>query len=162
MRTMTPFFGHRLNTDLWSEMDKVFNDFAVASRPAYDEREFSPATEIAESAEGYLLSIDLPGIKKEDIKIDVADSTITISGERKNTRESGQRGHIEKYYGAFKRSFVLPREVELDNITAHYEDGVLELLVPKSKEAQPRKIEIQTGKSGFFSNLLKADTDDKK
>ncbi|MNJ96639.1 Spore protein SP21 [compost metagenome] len=163
--SITPFFtGRNLTSDLWSEMDRMIDDFAKTDRPSYDEKYFSPATEILENAENYLLSIDVPGIKKENIQIEFVDNTLTISGERTNTRsaEDAKVRRLERSYGHFKRSFALPRTVNSQKIEAHYENGVLELLIPKAQEAQARKIEVQTGKSGFFSDLIGSKKEDAK
>lgn len=146
MRMLTPFFNSRnLTTDLWREMDRIFDQMSTSNAPVYDEREFSPASELMEEESRYILSIDLPGMKKDDIKIEVADSTLVISGERKHDKrmDANQVHRYEKPYGAFKRSFVLPSTVKADGIEARYEDGVLELYLPKTEVATARKIEIQ-------------------
>lgn len=156
MRTLTPFFTSRnLTRDLWNEMDRMFDHFATPGLPVYDEREFTPASELTEEENHYMLSIDLPGMKKEDIKIEVADGTLVISGERKHERrnDANQVHRFEKTYGMFKRSFVLPNTISADKVEARYENGVLELYLPKTAVAQARKIEIQSGKSSFFDRL---------
>ncbi|AZZ36056.1 heat-shock protein [Bdellovibrio sp. qaytius] len=158
MRTLTPFFTSRnlAPSDLWREMDRMFDHFTPPGLPIYDEREFSPASELMEEEGHYMLSMDIPGMKKDDIKIEVADGTLIISGERKNEKrnETNQVHRFEKSYGAFKRSFVLPNTINAEKVEARYEDGVLELYLPKTEVAQARKIEIQSGKSGTFDNLL--------
>lgn len=157
MRTLTPFFTSRnLTSDLLREMDRMFDHFTPPGQPIYDEREFSPASELMEEENHYLLSIDIPGMKKEDIKIEVADGTLIISGERKNEKrsEANQVHRYEKTYGTFKRSFVLPNTIDAEKVEARYEDGVLELYLPKTEVAQARKIEVQSGKGGIFDKLL--------
>lgn len=157
MRTLTPFFTSRnLTSDLWREMDRMFDHFTPPGLPVYDEREFSPASELMEEENHYLLSMDLPGMKKEDIKIEVADGTLVISGERKNAKhnDTNQVHRYEKTYGSFKRSFVLPNTIDAEKVEARYEDGVLELYLPKTEVAQVRKIEVQSGKGGIFDKLL--------
>jgi HSP20 family protein len=146
MRTLTPFFTTRnVSNNLWREMDRMFDHFATHSLPSYDEREFSPASELIEQENQYLLSIDLPGMKKEDIKIEVADGTLVISGERKQEKrdDENQVHRFERTYGSFKRSFVLPNTISTDKVEAKYEDGVLSLQLPKTEIAQARKIEIK-------------------
>lgn len=157
MRALTPFFNSRnFPRDLWSEMDRMFDHFATPGLPVYDEREFAPASELTEEENHYMLSMDLPGMKKEDIKIEVADGTLVISGERKHEKrtDANQVHRFEKSYGAFKRSFVLPNTISADKVEARYEDGVLELYLPKTEVASARKIEIQSGKGGIFDKLL--------
>ena len=158
MRTLTPFFTSRSLTpnDLFREMDRMFDQFTPPGTPIYDDRDFSPASELMEEESHYMLSIDIPGMKKEDIKIEVADGTLVISGERKNEKrtESNQIHRYEKSYGSFKRSFVLPNTISAEKVEARYENGVLELYLPKTEVAQARKIEIQSGKGGIFDKLL--------
>lgn len=142
MRTLT------LSSNLLREMDRVFDDLSSSSKNIYDEREFAPPTEINESEGHFLLSVDLPGIKKEDINIEVKDNILTLTGVRKSnfTEETLKTQRLGKTYGQFKRSFVLPNTVNTDNIEARHEDGVLELVLPKTPIAQPKKIEIQAGR----------------
>lgn len=125
-----------LASDLFTEMDRFLDDWQGApTRGFYNERGFEPACEITEGEDRYTLSLDVPGMKKEDIKIEVIDNALTISGERK--RES-------KSYGVFKRSFTLPASIEADKAEARYENGVLEIDLPKTPMAKPRQIEIRS------------------
>lgn len=137
MRTVHPFFTTGLPSDLWRQMDRLLDEST----------EFAPAYEVAERDDHFALSVDLPGLKKNDIKIEVLDKTLTLSGERKK---------FEKTYGTFKRSFTLPNTVSTEKIEAHYEDGVLTLYIPKTQAAQARTIEIQSGKSSFLEKFLGA------
>ncbi len=137
MRATHPFFTTGLHSDLWRQMDRVFEETV----------EFTPAYEVSERDDHYAISLDIPGVKKDEIKIEVLDKTLTISGERKK---------LEKSYGTFKRSFVLPSTVSTEKIEAHYEDGVLNLYVPKTPAAQARTIEVQAGKSSFLEKFLGA------
>ncbi len=149
MRMLTTYIPTRgFTSDIWSEMDRFLDDWnrSVANK-SYSERSFSPASEITESGDYYLMSLDLPGMKQDDIKIEMSDDILTISGERK-------RATSEKSYGYFKRSFSLPEAVEADKIEARYENGVLELYLPKTPAAKPRHIQIQSGKASFFDKLL--------
>lgn len=142
MRMFTPYLStQRLASDLFDEMDRLFDEWnrELPSR--------APACEVAESDEHYLMSVDLPGVKKEDLKIETADGMLTIAAERK--REGGASA-------VFRRSFALPSSVEADRAEARYENGVLELYLPKTAAAKPRRIEIQSGATGggFFERLL--------
>ena len=146
---LSPLFNTRnLASDFFNDWDQVFNAMRTPGLPTYDEREFAPSTDVYETEESYKMVVDLPGMKKEDIKIEVADNTLHISGERKNesTFSDDQTHRIERSYGSFKRSFTLPKVVSAENIEAHYENGVLELILPKTQLAQAKKIEIQAGK----------------
>lgn len=159
MRMLTPYWTTRsLASDLFDEMDRFFDDWnrVTPVTKAYDERAFEPACEVSESDEHYLMSLDLPGMKKEDIKIEMSDNLLTISGERRreNAEKNQRVQRYEKSYGFFKRSFTLPASVEADKVEARYEDGVLELYLPKTHAAKPRQIEIQSEKGGIFGKLL--------
>lgn len=158
MRMLTPYLSNRgLASDLFDEMDRFFDDWGrMTPARAYDERSFAPACGVSESDEHYSMSVDLPGMRKEDIKIEMFNNMLTISGERR--RESSEKDkkvqRYEKSYGFFKRSFTVPSSIEADKVEARYEDGVLELYLPKAQAAKPRHIEIQSGKSGIFDKLL--------
>ena len=108
---------------------------------------FVPAVNTREGEDAYYIEIDLPGIKKEDIEITTEDNTLTISGERKYKDEVKEEDYykVESRYGKFSRSFTLPEKVDVENIHAENEDGVLEVVIPKLKEEEnkPRKIEIK-------------------
>lgn len=152
MRLLTPYWNTRkLSSDMFGDIDQLFD--RMTSEQSYDERNFTPACEIAESDDYYLMSVDVPGMKKEDIKIDVTDNILTLSGERKRESSASDKHKVqrfEKSYGFFSRSFTLPTIVESGKVEASYEDGVLEIFLPKSQKAKPRQVEIQSGKKGFF------------
>ncbi len=109
--------------------------------------DFVPAVNTREDDKAYVIEIDLPGIKKEDIEITTEDNVLTISGERKYTDEVKEEDYykIESAYGKFSRSFTLPEKVDADKITAESKNGVLEVVIPKvqEKDKQPKKIEIK-------------------
>lgn len=160
MRMLSPYLtNRRLNSDLFDEVNRFFDDWAEVSPAAtYDERKIGPSCDITETDTHYLVSVDMPGMKKDDIKIEMTDKMLTISGERKreNSDVNKKVQLYEKSYGSFKRSFALPTSVEAEKIEAQYENGVLELYLPKVQAAQPRTIEIQSGQKGFFQKLLNA------
>jgi HSP20 family protein len=109
-------------------------------------RSWVPLANISESEKEYLIKCELPDVKKEDVKIAVADGVITISGERKLEREdqSEYAIRVESIYGAFTRSFVLPDNVDAEGIQAESKDGVLRIHIPKvkTKKAEPLEIEV--------------------
>lgn len=149
--------NRHLAFDLFDEMDRVLNDWSRATASSMDRpRNFEPLCDISETDEHYLMSVDLPGMKKEDIKIEAIDNVLTLSGERKReySDTSGKIQRYEKSYGTFQRRFALPTSVEASKVEARYEDGVLELYLPKSEAAKPRQIDIKTGKIGIFDKLL--------
>lgn len=160
MKLLTPTWNKQnsLSTDLFDHMERFFEDFPTAERNRnYDERSFAPATEITESDEHYMMSFDIPGMKKDEIKIEVDSNMLIISGERKRETKSDKKDKVqrfEKSYGFFKRSFSLPQGIDYSGIQANYENGVLELALPKTADAKPRRIEIQSGPGGFINKLL--------
>ena len=159
MRTLTPYWTTRnLVSDLFDEMDDYFFSGEDRNWPArsYDEQSFGPACEVSETEDHYNLSVDLPGMRQEDIKVEVHNNQLVISGERKREKLADKSEKVQRYektYGTFKRSFTLPATVQEDKIEARYEHGVLELYLPKAEVSKPRQIEISRGKTGFFNKL---------
>lgn len=118
---------------------------------------FAPSCDISETQNHYLVSFDMPGVKKEDIKIEVQGTTLHVWGERRReSKEGSEQSQIryERSYGKFERTFDLPKSVDAEKIEAHYEDGVLNIALPKPEVASTRTIEVQTGTGGLFSKLL--------
>jgi HSP20 family protein len=103
-----------------------------------------PAVDVLESKDAYVIHAELPGMKREDIKVEVKDGTLVLSGERKSEKpaEGVEYRHVERVSAKFWRSFSLPETVKQDGIEAAYKDGVLEIRVPKVEKAKPRQIEI--------------------
>ena len=106
---------------------------------------FKPSTDITETDDAFELEISVPGIKKDEIKIELNNGVLEISGERKNQREEAKdKYHLSEItYGKFTRRFTLPDNVDADKIDAHVEDGVLSLSIPKSEERKPRLIDVK-------------------
>jgi len=113
--------------------------FAAASTPAW-----APAIDISERKDAYLVTVELPGVKLDDLEIAYQDGLLTIWGERGVAPNSAdeQTHLIERRYGPFRRSVTLPLHVTADAIDASFEDGVLRVLVPKAEEAKPKRIEV--------------------
>jgi HSP20 family protein len=101
-----------------------------------------PAVDIYETNESFVVKAELPEVLETDINIIVEDNTLRISGERKSRREGKSYFQIERYYGSFSRSFVLPAIVEKSDIKATLKDGILNVILPKIAEELPRHIEI--------------------
>lgn len=105
----------------------------------------APETDVVETEREIRVSVEMPGLKRDNIDIDVENNVLTIRGEKREEREEGEEGkyHIaERRYGTFTRSFVLPRDVDAENIQARFEDGVLTVTIPKSERARRRRIEV--------------------
>ena len=109
--------------------------------------EWSPLVDITEDDKEYVIKAEIPEMKKEDIKINVHDEVLTITGERKYEKEEkGRKYHrVERSYGSFLRSFSLPEDADGTKIIAEYKDGVLKVRLPKSEKAKPKTIEVKIG-----------------
>ena len=106
---------------------------------------FQPACDFDESNMEYKVQLDIPGIKKKDVKIEIENNRLTVNGERKVKMEEkdSKRFLSEAYYGSFMRSFSLPSLVNEEKVSAHYEDGVLTITVPKLETSKAKKVKIQ-------------------
>ena len=107
---------------------------------------WSPPVSVAETADELVFTAELPGLTEEDVSVEVENDVLTISGEKSEERTEGDEDskvHLwERSYGSFRRSFSLPRAVNVDDATAHFDKGVLEIHLPKASEAKGRKIAI--------------------
>jgi HSP20 family protein len=121
---------------------RFFDDDAVSQLS--DNRQWPVALDVVEEKEQYILKADLPGIKKEDIKVSVENGILTIEGERKSeTEDKDKQFHrVERSYGRFVRSLNLGTSIDSSKIHAHYKDGVLQLTVPKAEEIKPKSIDV--------------------
>jgi len=148
-----------------SRFDNFFNDFEKEffdnNRALTDQRggdnfgDFTPAIDIEEDNGMYMITADLPGVKNEDVKIDVNDRTLRISGERARESRDDANSYYERSYGRFVRSFNLPEAVDPKKIEAHFEDGVLRVLLPKTEVQAPQQVKVQTGKpQGLIDRFL--------
>ena len=139
--------------DFEREFNKMFNTFENRfgiSRIKEDDKEYDnavwmPLTDIYEDKEKYTLKLDLPGIKKDDVKISFVDERLSISGERvQGSEHKDARCHrIERSFGRYYRSFNLPEHVQSDKIIAEFKDGQLTIAIPKAEETKPKEIEIK-------------------
>ncbi len=146
--TLQLFNRDRIPTrDMFSDFDRLFEQMLDTQRGFQSEvsEKFQVQADIEETDKAFLLKFDIPGIKKEDLKIDVTENVLTVSGERKRESESGVEGHrrMERAHGNFVRTFTLPNTVDAEKIDARLVDGVLNLAIPKVEAAKPRKIEVQ-------------------
>jgi HSP20 family protein len=130
-----------------------FVDFARLSKDFFDAplaREngtprFMPVVDVFEEKDALVLTAEVPGLKADDVKVDVEKNVLTLSGERKLESKEDRRGYklVERKYGAFTRSFALPETVDGEKIEAALADGVLTIRVPKRPQSQPRKITVK-------------------
>ncbi len=130
-------------TTFSSFVDRFFNDDFFGGKAMTS---FSPKVDIAETEKTFELQFHVPGMKKEEINIDVNDDRLTVSGERKMENEKKEKNFhsVESYYGTFSRSFYLPDNVNVDKVEASYKDGILNIVIPKdAKKELKRTINIK-------------------
>lgn len=131
-------------TDLRDEIDRLFE------APLQRTSEFlgwTPAFDVYEEKDNFVVKAELPGMKKEDISVSLHDGNLIISGERK-TETKGEGAEVyraERFFGKFQRSVALPATVAASEVKAEYKDGVLTVTLPKSEEAKPRQIAVNVG-----------------
>jgi HSP20 family protein len=115
--------------------------------PTHVNRRWVPAMDVVEGEDSYMLALDLPGLKADDVELDVTDGVLTISGERRfeHTSPDGGFVRVERSSGAFARSLPLPDGTDAEAIAASFDDGVLEITIPKPAAAMPKRIEIGVG-----------------
>jgi HSP20 family protein len=142
-----------LMRSLTEEMDRIFGDFGLRQRRPFaflaPEREdvvWFPDVEVAERDGKLLVRVDLPGMAREDVKVEVTDETLTIEGERRHTEEKEEKGYYrsERSYGRFSRTIALPEGADATTAKAAFKNGVLEVALdlPKAEPAPARKLEI--------------------
>jgi HSP20 family protein len=135
------------------EFNRMFNSFgdrfgltkSKETDAEYENAVWMPLTDIYEDKDKFTLKIDLPGIKKEDVKISYTNGNLNISGERVQESENkdAKCHRMEKSYGKYFRSFSLPELIQADKINAEFNNGLLTITVPKAEEAKPKEIEIK-------------------
>ena len=141
---------------LQRRMDRFFDDFAN-STPTVEFRkdlDFIPACDFEETDKKYSISLDVPGMSKDQLQVELSGNTLTISGEKNEEKTEGRGAgrSFERFHGRFERSFTLPHASETDKAEADYKDGVLRLSIPKSEtaKAKTRKIQIGEEKATLF------------
>ena len=131
------------------EFEDLFNSYGLDKFFKNDEERlastWSPAIDVLENKDNYVIEAELPGIDKKDVKIDITDDLLTIKGEKQTSKNQDSNNYYctERVYGSFYRSFKLPNNVDGQNIKAEYKNGILKLSIPKTEAAKPKTIEIQ-------------------
>jgi HSP20 family protein len=142
-----------LNT-IQNEMNRLFNTFFESPSPSGQSsgqglRRWIPAMDLVETEDAFVLRADLPGLSEGDVNLELEDSVLTISGERKAEHEERKEGYyrVERASGTFSRSLTLPEGVDPEAVSAHFDKGVLEVRIPKPEQRKPRKVAISVGQS---------------
>ena len=128
--------------DLQREIDKVFDGFFRGSR---QDLGFFPAVDVYETPDSVVVEVEVPGMKKDNIKITVEDNILRIQGEKKLEREDKDKNYyvVERSYGTFERAFRLPEYVDMEKIKAKFENGILTITLPKKEEEKKKVIDVE-------------------
>jgi HSP20 family protein len=140
---LTPYPGGTPSQGLRHELDRFFEEFAGRRGSSW-----MPAVDVRENQREISLDLELPGIKPEDVEVNVENGVLTVSGEKRADRKEGEEGRyhlVERSYGSFMRSFTLPQGVDEQQISADFDDGVLHVRIPKEALPQPRRIQVGRG-----------------
>jgi HSP20 family protein len=139
---------------LQSEMNRLFSSFfETPTRPGNGNggttmaRRWIPAMDLVETGDHFVLKADLPGMTENDITIELENNVLTIAGERKTEHEEKHEGfyRLERATGTFSRALTLPEGIEPDAVQANFDNGVLEVRIPKPEQAKPRRVQIGVG-----------------
>jgi len=129
------------------EMNRMFDNFFRGTDRSedYTLAAWTPAVDIAEHDDEYIVKVELPGVNKDEVKITLESNILTLHGEKKQEKETKKENYhrVERSYGSFQRSFTLPTNVKSDKIDAAYKDGILTINLPKAEEAKPKQIEVK-------------------
>jgi HSP20 family protein len=133
-----------LQSDMNRLFDRFFDSRSGNGRAA---QRWLPAMDLVENEDALVLRADLPGMTEDDVEIEVKDGVLTVSGERKaESEEKGEGYHrVERSFGRFARSLTLPQGTEADEVDAGFENGVLEVRIPKPAESKPTRVQIGKG-----------------
>jgi HSP20 family protein len=131
------------------EMERMFEDVFGRSwwpgRWVREMRDRRPAIEVQEEKDAVVVKAEIPGMKKEDIEVNLSGDLLTIRGEKRQEEERKEKGYYysERTYGGFSRSIQLPTDVQAEKVSAGFKDGVLEIRLPKTEEAKRKEVKIK-------------------
>jgi HSP20 family protein len=131
-----------------ADMNRLFDGFFQARGSGTGgHRRWIPAMDLVETEENLVLRADLPGMTEDDVEIEIKDGVLTVSGERKAEHEEKEEGfyRVERAFGGFSRSLSLPQGIDAGGVSANFDNGVLEVRVPKPAERKPTKVQIGSG-----------------
>lgn len=135
---------------LQERMNRLMSDYRTRTPLGEEEMaqgSWIPPVDIYETKDSIVLNIELPGVTKEDMTLEVKDNTLTIRGEKKLEKDVKEDSfhRMERTYGSFMRAFTLPSTVQQDKVKAKFKDGILEIQIPKAEEAKPKQIKVEVG-----------------
>ena len=133
--------------DVSNRLNSLFGKLPARSESGADMlavADWMPTVDISETDAGYLIKAEIPEVKKEDVKVNIQDGMLTISGERHQEKEEkSQKFHrIERAYGSFSRSFRMPDDADENTVNAEFKDGMLNVTLPKSKKAETKSVSV--------------------
>jgi len=146
------------------DFDRMLNEAGKIFENQSDEHFLAPACDVKESEGAYLMSFDLPGIAQDNIDVEVQGQTLVVTAERhKEEQSTGENWHrSERHHGKFRRQFSLPETVDVSQIEADYQDGVLKLALPKKEANTRKKVTIGANSGGFLKRLVHGEKSTKK
>jgi len=131
---------------LQDRVNRIFRESYSPEGPgdALTTANFAPPVDVYEDEQGVTLKIEVPGIDEKDIDVSIASNTLTVRGERTLEKEEKEENfqRVERQYGSFTRSFTLPNSVDLEQVSAHYNKGVLKIRLAKKAESKPKQIKL--------------------
>lgn len=144
---MLPSIWKKNDSILDYPIDDFFDNFfyGLPTFARDSELRWSPRVDVHETEKEIVLDFELPGIDKKDIKVELKNNILSVSGERKQDKkiENSKHHRIERYYGKYERTFTLPDTVQTDKLSAEYKEGVLTLNLPKTEKAIPKEIAVE-------------------
>ena len=147
MNALTKWNPFRELEDIQNRLSSLFGrtPFRGFGEEAMTVSEWMPLVDIAEDDKEYLIKVELPEVKKEDVKVTVEGGVLTITGERKFEKEEKDKKYhrIERACGSFERTFALPEDAKADAVAAEFKEGVLKVHLPKSEQAKPKPLEVK-------------------
>jgi len=148
-----PTLWHARRTPVWtgltrSNVDRLLDGFSLGSdSESGSSVTWAPVVDVREDDDGLQMSMELPGLGSDDVRISLENGVLSISGEKKREVEEGKEGAnyhlVERRYGRFERTFTLPRGIDTEKVAAKFENGLLEVALPKSAKAKARLIEVK-------------------
>jgi HSP20 family protein len=145
------FLTRRDSSTLQDRVNRILRESYRAESPdeALTTSNFAPPVDVYEDEHHITLKIEVPGIDEKDIDVSIENNTLTIRGQRSYEKDEKEENfhRVERMYGSFTRSFTLPNTVDLDQVSAHYDKGVLKVSLAKRAEAKPKQIKVNVGKT---------------
>ena len=147
--TLTRWNPLREMDDLFDRFNRSFGRLPAlrgeGSQETMTLADWAPSVDVSETDNEYLIKVELPGVEKSDVKVSIHEGVLTIQGERKMEREEKNKKYhrVERAYGRFARSFVLPENVDETSVSASHKDGLLNVTLGKVEQAKPKAIEVK-------------------